>query len=71
MLTIILLLILAGIIILSGLLLLLRPAVLIRIGSVFNRVVIITDTAILANRWLWGAIFLLIGAYIFYVTFTN
>ena len=71
MLTIILLLILAGIIILSGLLLLLRPAVLIRIGSVFNRVVINTDTAVLANRWLWGAIFLLIGAYIFYVTFTN
>ncbi|MCH8069359.1 MAG: hypothetical protein IID16_08870 [Candidatus Marinimicrobia bacterium] len=71
MLTLILLLILAGIIILSGLLLLLRPAVLIRLSSLFNKVVINTDTAVLAYRWLWGMIFMLAGIYLFYVAFTN
>ncbi len=71
MLMIILLLILAGIIILCGLLLLVRPQILIRIGSVFNRVITGADTVVLTYRWLWGAIFLLIGAYLYYVGFTS
>lgn len=53
-----------------GILLVVSPSVLVKIIRAIDVVIGFTDVSILAHRWIWGTLFLLASAYIFYIVFT-